>query len=182
MIYTGIGSRGTPKDILQEMEYIGEYLAIKNYILRSGNARGADTAFANGCDKVSGMSEIYLPFKNFGVNKRNTILVTDEKILKYAFDIAKSVKPKDYIWSSKNKPYHTRNVFQILGYHLTKPTDFVICWTSTGAESHKECIERKEISGTSLAISVASMFEIPVINMFNSDWEKRFLKIIDEYL
>lgn len=43
--YTGIGSRQTPKDILKLMEDIAFKLAQKGYILRSGAAGGADTAW-----------------------------------------------------------------------------------------------------------------------------------------
>ena len=177
--YTGVGSRNTPKDVMDEMYLIGVYLSEKGYILRSGNARGADSAFQMGCDSVNGDSEIYLPLENFGTLKRNTILVKDTKILLQAFEIAKSVKSKTYVWNKKNKPFHTRNVFQVLGFHLNKPSDFVLCWTDTGAENHDEIINRNDKSGTSTAISLASIYNIPVFNMYNKDWLKRFENFID---
>ena len=43
--YTGIGSRETPKDIMQLMSKLAYKLASEGYILRSGAAQGADTAF-----------------------------------------------------------------------------------------------------------------------------------------
>ena len=46
--YTGIGSRQTPKDILNLIEDVAFKLASKGYILRSGAAKGADTAFEDG--------------------------------------------------------------------------------------------------------------------------------------
>lgn len=46
--YAGIGSREAPEDILTFMKWIGSKLYEKGYILRSGGAKGADTAFAMG--------------------------------------------------------------------------------------------------------------------------------------
>ena len=48
MHYAGIGSRKTPDDVLAFMQRIAQWLAKRNYILRSGAAQGADTAFENG--------------------------------------------------------------------------------------------------------------------------------------
>ena len=56
--YAGVGSRETPLDVLKTMWKIGNYLATKGYTLRSGGAKGADTAFENGCDSVIGSKEI----------------------------------------------------------------------------------------------------------------------------
>jgi len=41
MIVTGIGSRETPDNILQEMEKIGKQLADNGYYVRSGHAHGS---------------------------------------------------------------------------------------------------------------------------------------------
>ena len=63
MYYSGIGSRQTPQHIIDNMIITAEWLATEGYILRSGNANGADVAFGIGCDSVNGSSEIYLPYK-----------------------------------------------------------------------------------------------------------------------
>ena len=46
--YAGVGSRETPPDVLKTMLKIGRYLAVKGYTLRSGGAKGADTALRMG--------------------------------------------------------------------------------------------------------------------------------------
>ena len=61
MIYTGIGSRKTPIEIINKMIKLGQILGKHGYILRSGGANGADKAFEQGCDNVLGKKEIYLP-------------------------------------------------------------------------------------------------------------------------
>ena len=63
--YTGIGSRTTPEHILKLMTKIGKYLALNGYVLRSGGANGADTAFEIGCDEGKGVKEIFIPPFNF---------------------------------------------------------------------------------------------------------------------
>ena len=52
--YAGIGARKTPNHVLKYMELQGKLLAEKGYILRSGGAKGADSAFERGCDFVGG--------------------------------------------------------------------------------------------------------------------------------
>lgn len=170
MIYTGIGSRRTPQHILDDMQSIGFTLSEMGYLLRSGNANGDDKAFAKGCDLQKGNSEIYLPFNNFNGGCRNSIFINNKTTLKQAHDIMVTLKPKGYTFNSRNTPFHRRNVFQILGGNLTKQTDFVICYTDTGAENEKQIIERNDNSGTALAMTLASRLNIPIINMYNSDW------------
>ena len=46
--YAGIGSRKTPPHVLAAMTQIAEALAERGYILRSGGAGGADSAFEKG--------------------------------------------------------------------------------------------------------------------------------------
>ena len=50
--YAGIGSRETPPQVLEQMRKIGTFLAERHYVLRSGGAKGADTAFELGCDNA----------------------------------------------------------------------------------------------------------------------------------
>ena len=44
-IFVGIGSRETPKELLSEITKFAAIMASKGWILRSGGAQGADTAF-----------------------------------------------------------------------------------------------------------------------------------------
>jgi hypothetical protein len=47
------------------MEDIGEALAREGWLLRSGAATGADSAFERGADRVRGDKEIFIPWKGF---------------------------------------------------------------------------------------------------------------------
>jgi hypothetical protein len=78
--YTGIGSRVTPKVVLDAMEIIGNHIAIHDYALRSGGANGADAAFESGCDQIQGPKEIYLPWaKKFHSRNVHQVLGRDLK-------------------------------------------------------------------------------------------------------
>jgi hypothetical protein len=46
--YAGIGSRETPSDVCSQMTELAKQLDAENWILRSGGAKGADSAFENG--------------------------------------------------------------------------------------------------------------------------------------
>ena len=154
--YAGVGSRETPQDVLKTMLKIGKYLATKGYTLRSGGAKGADTAFENGCDSVGGNKEIF-----YANNNKGTLMLTE--VIPLAEQIASSVHPA---WDRCNeyaRKLHTRNVAQVMGADLKHPVDFLVCWTKNG----------KKIGGTSTAISIAEMNNIPVFNLyFESDLQK----------
>jgi hypothetical protein len=157
MIYAGIGSRETPENVLDVMRSIGKLLALKNCILRSGGAKGADTAFEQGCDLVCGRKEIFLPQNS---------LDNDDK----AREITKQFHPNWEACNEFSKRLHTRNVYQILGSNLTTPSDFVVCWTVNGELQ----------GGTAQALRIAEYYWIPIYNLGREgdlDKFKQFFKL-----
>ena len=158
MIYTGIGSRKIPDDVLQSMYSIGVKFADKGYILRSGGAGGSDEAFELGCDDKGGDKEIYLPYKLF---RKNPSQLYPDKLdnWKDAMVIAEEFHPR---WKSLSKyaiEFHTRNVYQVLGKNLNTPTDFVVCYTPDG----------KFTGGTGQALRIADHYNIPIYNLFDKE-------------
>ena len=154
--YAGVGSRETPQDVLKTMYKIGRYLADKGYTLRSGGAKGADTAFENGCDSAGGSKEIF-----YANNNKGTLMLAE--VIPIAEQMVSNVHPA---WDRCNeyaRKLHTRNVAQVMGADLKHPVSFLVCWTKNG----------KKIGGTSTAISIAEMNNIPVFNLyFESDLQK----------
>lgn len=67
-----------PDDILDLMRAVAEELARHGMILRSGGADGADSAFEEGCRRVNGKMEIYLPWRGFNGNHSPLFLVGDD--------------------------------------------------------------------------------------------------------
>lgn len=149
--YTGIGSRKTPDNSLELMIKLGNYFAKLGYVLRSGGADGADSAFEKGCDQVKGLKEIYLPWRNF--NKNNSDLYIS---LKEAYILAEKYHPAWYNCSEGAKKLHARNVHQVLGKDLNFPSNFVVCWSNgTG--------------GTEQALRIAREYNVKIINLFMID-------------
>ncbi len=56
--YAGIGARATPPEVLSLMTRAAFALLKRGYVLRSGHAIGADSAFARGAGEAA---EIFLP-------------------------------------------------------------------------------------------------------------------------
>lgn len=147
--YTGIGSRSTPPDVQKLFQYIAGTLAQDGYVLRSGAAPGADTAFEYGCKMAHGPAEIYLPWRMFNNSPSRLWKIPDE-----AFDIAGTIHPNWNVLSHTDRKLHARNVMQVLGEDLNTPSIFVVCWTKDG----------KRIGGTRTAIVLAERYDIPVYN------------------
>lgn len=162
--YAGVGARNTPDYILRLMESVSKKLAEDGFVLRSGAAAGADTAFEAGCKKVNGKSEIFLPWRNFN-NSDSSLVVKKE-----AFKIAETVHPNWNALSDGARKLQARNSHQLLGYDLNHKSLFVICWTK----------EAKIIGGTGQAIRLAKKFNIPVFNMADKKVFTKLLKYVDK--
>lgn len=169
-LFTGIGTRTPPKNIEKDVIEISRLLFDSGYILRSGGADGMDTLFEVPY-KFSNNKEIYLPWKGFNKHKSNLFEVKKE-----AQEIASFYHPAWKRLNTRQKLLHGRNSYQVLGYELKIPSKFIICYTKDGAEDHLE--RKRETGGTGTAISIASYYNVPVINMFNPKWKERILKLL----
>jgi len=163
MTYAGIGSRETPPEIIVTMLNIGKYLAKEKWILRSGGADGADTAFETGCDSEQGQKEIFLPWKNFNKNDSSLFEISGG-----AIELAQKYHPAWGRLKQGAQKLMARNVYQVLGYDLKSPSDCIVCWTSDGEPS----------GGTGQAIRIATDFNIPVFNLWNNESVDKFKKFI----
>lgn len=172
--FAGVGSRNTPQGVQDMMKAIARQLADSGVGLRSGGAQGADAAFESGC--TPNECQIFLPWPKYNGNKSQRF-----DIPPLAFEIAESV----YIhnWNQKTQAVQklmARNVQQVLGPTLTKGDEslFVLCWTQDGCECDEE--RQRHTGGTGQAISVASSFDIPVVNMYNDNWKLKLTKLMED--
>ena len=147
--YAGIGSRETPPTIQALMGQMARHLAQKGYVLRSGGAGGADTAFEVGCNAVKGSKEIYLPWPKFQ-DSDSQLILKDKK----AEEIAEKFHPYWHNLSQGARKLQARNSHQVLGEDLETPSAFVICYTAGG----------KKKGGTGQAIRIAEAYNIPVFD------------------
>ena len=152
-IYAGIGSRETPEWAIGTMKRLGVYFASSGYVLRSGGATGADSAFESGCDEANGKKEIYLPWQNFENNKSDLFRLSECVV-----QLASEFHPHWNKCSSGARKMHSRNCYQVLGIDLETPADFIICWT-------------KGTGGTEQALRIAKFFNIPIFNLYEYMWK-----------
>ena len=134
-IYTGIGSRAAKKlpEVMTKLEAVGTTMANLGCILRSGGDDGADLAFENGHRNVTEENpEIYLPWKGFNKEVRPSNHNDHWELCEYAKDMAISIHPKWEALSHGGRKLHTRNIYQMLGKTLDKPSNMLLCWTVDG--------------------------------------------------
>lgn len=148
--YAGIGSRKTPKEVLDFFKKVAFFLAKRNFVLRSGGATGADIAFEIGCNKANGTKEIYLPWSGFEGSKSNLVVNNQQ-----AFEIAKQFHPYWNNLKDGDKKLQARNSHQVLGEDLDTLSKFIICWTKNG----------KGQGGTGQAIRIAKHYNIPIFDV-----------------
>lgn len=167
LIYAGIGSRETPPNIINWMDYIASYLA-QNWILRSGYADGADMAFALSALNHGGEFEMYIPWSGFNGAPKNDPRFIVPEFTPELIALAEKFHPAWNRCSFGAKKLHARNGCQILGKDLTTPVDMVVCWTPEG----------KGGGGTGQAIRIAKSLDIPIFDLAieNKIYElKRFI-------
>lgn len=169
--YAGIGSRETPENVMEIFRDIAELMDTKyDFILRSGHADGADIAFEQGCDRVYGGKEIYLPWSGFN-GSDSKLVVKDIR----AFEIAEKFHPYWHNLKDGAKKLQARNSHQVLGEDLETPSSLVLCWTKNGKGS----------GGTGQAIRIANEYNIPVFDAGGyediSDFYDSVMTYMDEY-
>ncbi len=163
-IYTGIGSRETPLEILSLMEDISRFFSFNNWHLRSGGAIGADSAFENFATRKT----IFLPWNGF-----NNKFENDEDYIVPPFNSGyiRKYHPKFNKLSTSALKLMSRNTYQVLGEQLNKPSDVIICWTKDGKDS----------GGTGQALRIAKDHGIEIINLYHYNsfelWKEMYFGI-----
>lgn len=151
LTYAGIGSRETPKEVLEDMTALATQLEELNFILRTGGATGADTAFLDGIVTNPGIVELYLPWKDY-----NGYDSPFSKVDPEAVRMASQFHPNWQACKQSVRKLHGRNCNIILGHDVLdpKPVEFVLCYTQGGLAK----------GGTGMAIALADAHLIPVFD------------------
>lgn len=156
MIYAGVGSRQTPRDVYNRFMVIGSLLAATGNLLRSGRAPGSDTAFEVGSKRARGSMELFD--------------ASQADAHPHWMDHAARFHPK---WNSL-EPYeqklHARNSAIMLGADLSRPVACVVCWTGDGLVK----------GGTGQPLRIAADAGIPVFNFGTPGAEQRMWQFINE--
>jgi hypothetical protein len=135
------------------MTTIAGSLAQRGFILRSGGAEGADSAFEAGVPNHE-QKEIYLPWRGFNrsISSRYTPSVA-------ALAMAETFHPAWGRCSPAARKLHARNCHQVLGANLDSPSLFLLCWTASGEPQ----------GGTGQAMRIAIAHNIPIFNLGRLD-------------
>lgn len=141
-VYTGVGARKTPSEILAMMTQIARKLDSLGWHLRTGNAAGADTAFAKG----STNKDIYSP---------RSLNYVEQDVYDKCYEDFMELHPAPHRCSAYARLLHMRNGLELMGDNYDEPSRFVICWTPDG----------KEVGGTAQAIRLARKYGIEVFNL-----------------
>lgn len=155
--YAGIGSRETPQPICSLMTQVAEKLEGEGWILRSGGAAGADSAFEAGVSNPEKM-EIFLPssyFNGRSSSRKGYIDATKLEGFPKALKTVDLFHPAPGRLSDFPRKLMARNAMQVLGASLEEPSKFVAAWTVGG----------KVAGGTGQALRIAQHYSIPVINL-----------------
>ena len=173
--YAGVGSRSTPAEVLQWMESIGRGMARAGMVLRSGAARGADSAFERGCDRAGGDKRIYLPKAGFRGRWPD-----GAQVLVGGGAWAQALGRKHHpAWDGLDgyvKLLMARNTHQVLGDEGARaPSIVVIGWTPGGSGG----------GGTGQAYRLARAHGVPVVDLamggrFDAGAPARVRRIVEQ--
>ena len=148
--YVGIGSRETPPEIQEVMYEIAQTLDHRGWTLRSGGAKGADTAFERGARN----KEIYLPWAHFN-NNRSLLVWAGSPAQDSALRMAKEYHPAWDNLTHTARLFMARNSMQLFGWYMDMPSKLIICWTPNGSGS----------GGTGQALRIARAHHIPIVDL-----------------
>lgn len=173
-----MGARDCPMNILSVMQDMAFKLSQEGWGLRSGGARGADTAFEMGAlnSFSEEVPEIYLPWAGFNDHTNASVgAVVAPKLGRWeeAQRIAQRIHPTWGKLSPAAKTLHSRNCFQVLGEDLNTPSKFLVCWAKTDAHG-------VPVGGTRTAYVLAQERCIPCFNLIFEETLCRIQRWIDK--
>lgn len=162
-IYTGIGARNTPEDILELMQQAAYCLAKDGYYLRTGDAEGADKAFREGAAKHAAEFHLHLWQTCQVYSASDMTYVNPEVFARCEADFLE-LHPAPQRCSAYAARLLMRNGLQLLGAKPDiRPSQFILCWTPNA-----------EITGgTGQSLRLAAKYGIKVFNLANDDIRAR---------
>lgn len=176
MIVTGIGSRDIDAIQFEICQNLATVLANKGWHLRSGGARGADSAWELGFSG-SDRKTIYLPERNFnGRGNAPCFKVPSEfgDLWFEAQEIASRLHTRFDELDEFSRNAHTRNVFQVLGDDLKSKADLVVACAPPRGRTVK--------GGTATAFNLAKGLRITTFNLWEPQDREALYKIYAQEL
>ena len=184
MTYAGIGSRETPKEVLELMTKAATWLEYKGYKLQTGYKRkqtngklveeGADKAFSDGTNnkELFGPDMANATTRNIAEEIHPNLKGMWSAV--YNKWVSKVGKEKATEYADGAIGLQERNTFQVFGAELDTAVDFVLFY----AIETDNPLRPK--GGTGQAVEMARRKGIPTINMADKDWRKELTKAISK--
>jgi hypothetical protein len=165
-----IGSRETPDDILQTIEHLGEMIAAAGLTVVSGNAIGADQAFAKGANQVDPTKvKLFLPWPKY----QEEAFVDGNSIeVVYSSSLEELAAKHHPGWNYLNQPVRklmTRNAAIIKAAH-----------DSTGLVIGYLDLYHKGGGGTGHGWRIATEFGMELINLADKDSKNKAVTAIEK--
>ena len=152
LVYAGIGSRATPRAVLETMTVMAAWLARRRWHLQSGGAAGADTAFAAGAPPAR--RTLFLPWPGYRGCAGPDCRTLSPDRMDRCLSIASALHPAWHRCSPAARRLHARNA-AILGADTATPVDAVVAFTVAGSVK----------GGTGMGIRIAHDRGIQVLNL-----------------
>ena len=169
LIYAGVGHRNTPENVRNMMTSIGSQLAQMGFILRSGNAIGADQAWEE--EVTRKMKEIFIINRKhscpFGIIPKFTQEQWDFVVRHYHGGETAFIKQSEYV-----QQLFLRNLNILCGKHLDDKVDFVAYW-----HEGEHCN-----GGTGHTVAMAKTLEIPCFNIWSQKDQQAMDKFVNQLL
>jgi hypothetical protein len=184
LVYTGAGSRETPRPVGATITALAGALAQCGYTVRVGGARGADIDFETGAtaqhEELYNV-ELYLPWPGFCEREAREARLPRPRPGRTepsaaAYDLAARHHPRWSTLPPKHRALHARNGHELLGADLDAPSRFLVCWTADGADADRPPTPRTR--GTGQAIRIAIAYHVPVFNLARPETYDRIQRFL----
>lgn len=170
--YAGIGSQFVHDQHFDTMIELGCKLASQGWLLRSGAAKGCDSAFEQGAERGRGKMEIYRPeIKGYDRNK-GYIDASRLPSFDKAMGMASGLHPQWEFLSPYVRKLMARNCMQVLGRGLDDPVKMVISWARAPVLNDKGMVINCD-GGTGMAVRLAASHDIPVYSLAVDEHRRR---------
>jgi len=163
-----------PDEAKKRILVLAKGLMSKGYIFRhTGNA---DNVLQNAVLKLEGAKyKSYLPWKKFNSNISSPVLSTP-----IGYQVAIGVHKAFMRLPPAVRAIISRDVNALIGEDATDPVDLVLAWTAGGAEALTKNADFKSIGNNTFMLQIAKRANLPVVNVFNSNFIDRFKEIVKE--
>lgn len=172
--FTGVGSRKITFDGKDDLGSAVQVLSRRFALMAcTGDAEGADRVVWD--NALEGHRIRFGPVGRGSYSLHTQVVPPDSEAYNLAVSIVSKLHPAWRWLKQEYRELHIRNVFEVMGVSISRPSEFLLCWTPDGAEEKTT----KKTGGTATAINVANHFGIPVFNLQNEDCIERLSEYLD---